>query len=489
MVNPVLLIVIPLAGAFAIPLFGFISKNISKCISLIVTLVMVVIVGSLIPKVISSSIVVKIGGFQLPFGINLIVSPFSLFFAGVISLLAFFVSIYAIKYIDEGDVDKYHLLFLLFVAGASGVVLTGDIFNLFVFFEILCISSYALVAYNRDKDGVEAGIKYLIQGSIGSAFILIGIALLYGSCGSLNMADIAKQIHSMDSPLLSFTLFLFLTGFGVEAAVFPLNGWLPDAHSSAPSTISAVLSGFAIEIGLYAVIRVVCTVFGATGILHFLSGLGVLTLLVGEIAAFKQEDIKRLLAYSSIGQIGLILFAFSVGTLESVAGGLFHILSHALSKGLLFLAAGYMIYKVGSRKIDKMKGIGARMPVTSFCFLIAAFSLVGLPPFIGFPSKFMIVKSALLTTHGYFYFLVGVVLLGTVIEVSYFFKLIQNIFSRTGEERIDEAPLCALVPIIIMAVIILAVGIYPEAASGFLRLASADFMDRMGYINSVLGGL
>jgi len=489
MVNPVLLIIIPLTGAFAIPLFGFISKYISKYISLISTLVMAVIVGSLIPKVINNPIIVMIGGFKPPFGINLVVSPLSLFFVGVISLLGFLVSIYAIKYIDDGDIDKYHLLFLLFITGATGVVLTGDIFNLFVFFEILCISSYALVAYNRDKDGVEAGIKYLIQGSVGSAFILIGIALLYGLCGSLNMADIASQIHSVNSPLLSLSLFLFLTGFGIEAAIFPLNGWLPDAHSSAPSTISAVLSGFAIEIGLYAVLRIVCTVFGATDILHFLAGLGIFTLLIGEISAFKQDDIKRLLAYSSIGQIGLILFAFSLGSPEGVAGGLFHILSHALSKGLLFLAAGYMIYKAGSREIGKMKGLGTRMPVTSFCFLIGVFSLVGLPPFIGFPGKFIIIKSALSTNQGYFFVLVGAALLGTVIEISYFFKLLQNIFSKTGEDKVDEAPLSALIPIIIMALIILAVGVYPEIVSRFLHLASANFMDRMGYINNILGAL
>jgi multicomponent Na+:H+ antiporter subunit D len=489
MVDPVLLIIIPLAGAFAIPLFGFISKHISKYISLIVTLVMAVIVGSLFPKVINSPIIVMIGGFKPPFGINLVVSPLSLFFVGVISLLGFLVSIYAIKYIDDGDIDKYHLLFLLFITGGTGVVLTGDIFNLFVFFEILCISSYALVAYNRDSDGVEAGIKYLVQGSVGSAFILIGIALLYGLCGSLNMADIASQIRHVDSPLLSLILFLFITGFGIEAAIFPLNSWLPDAHSSAPSTISAVLSGFAIEIGLYAVLRIVCTVFGATDILYFLAGLGIFTLLIGEISAFKQNDIKRLLAYSSIGQIGLILFAFSVGTPEGIAGGLFHVLSHALSKGLLFLAAGYMIYKAGSRETCKMKGLGSRMPVTSFCFLIGAFSLVGLPPFIGFPSKFIIIKSALSTNQGYFFVLVGAVLLGTVIEISYFFKLLQNIFSKTGENKIDEAPLSALIPIVILAVIILAVGVYPEIVSKFLHLAAYDFIDRIAYINNILGAL
>ena len=489
MVNPILLIVIPLGGAFAIPLLSFISKKLSKYISLVVTFTMVAMVGILIPEILIDSIVVKIGGFTPPFGINLVVSPLSLFFTGIVSLIGFLVSIYAIKYIKEGDIVNYHLLFLLFLTGATGVVLTGDIFNIFVFFEILCISSYALVAYNRDRDGVEAGIKYLIQGSVGSAFILIGIGLLYGLYGSLNMADIASQIHSVNSPLLYLALFLFITGFGVEGAIFPLNGWLPDAHSSAPSTISAVLSGFAIEVGIYAVVRFVWTIFGALNILHFLAGLGIITLIVGELSAFIQNDIKRLLAYSSIGQIGLILFAISVGTSESISGGLFQILAHALSKALLFLAAGYMIYKVGSREIKDMKGIGARMPVTSFCFLIGAFSLVGLPPFVGFPSKFIIIKSALLTQQGYFYLLVGAVLLGTVIEISYFFKLLQGIFSKTTDTKIDEAPIVALIPIVILTILIIGIGVYPQIVNEFLQSASHNLIDKMGYINQVLGVL
>jgi len=492
MVNPVLLIVIPLGGAFAIPLFGFISKHISKYVSLIVALAMAVIVGTLIPEVLNNPIVVKIGGFKPPFGINLVASPFSLFFAGIISLLGFLVSIYAIRYIKEGDIDKYHLLFLLFLAGATGVVLTGDIFNMFVFFEILCISSYALVAYNRDKDGVEAGIKYLIQGSVGSAFILIGIALLYGLCGSLNMADIASQIHSVNSPLLSLALFLFITGFGVEGAIFPLNGWLPDAHASAPSTVSAVLSGFAIEVGIYAVVRFVWTIFGALSILHFFAGLGILTLLVGELAAFRQNRIKRMLAYSSIGQIGLIVFAFGIASAAGVKGALFQIASHAMAKALLFLAAGYMIYRAGSKDISSLEGMGKRMPFTSLAFTIGAFSLVGFPPFVGFSSKFLVIKAALAEEQLIFTILIGLVLLGTIIEGSYFLKVIQTIYFKGREANPNkriEAPICALIPMFILLILIVVIGVYPGLISNVLDSAASGFLDRIQYIKTVLVGV
>jgi len=487
-VNPVFLIAIPLGGAFAIPLFGFIGKNFSKYIALIVSLSLVAIVGILIPEVSAHPIVVKIGGFKPPFGINLVVSPLSLFFAGIIALVGFLVSIYSVKYIKEGARNNYHMLFLLLLTGSIGVVLTGDIFNIFVFFEILCISSYALVAYNRDKNGVESGIKYLIQGSVGSAFILIGIGLLYGLFGSLNMADIANQIHSVNSPLLFLALFLFITGFGVEASIFPLNAWLPDAYSSAPSSISAVLSGFASKVGIYAVIRFIWTIFGASSILHFLAGLGLLTLLIGELSAFKQRDVKRLLAYSSIAQIGLILFAISIGTQGGISGGLFQVLNHAFSKALLFMAVGYMTMKVGSNDLQDLKGIGRQMPITVFCFLLGTLSLIGFPPFLGFASKFIIIKSALLTQNGYFYFLVGLVLFGTVIEISYFFRVIQGMYAKTSITQINEAPLTALVPIIVLTVLIIGIGVYPQIIINFLQLASDNLIDKMGYVNQVLGG-
>jgi len=174
-------------------------------------------------------------------------------FSTIIALVGLLVSVYALDYIKEGATEKYHMLYLLLLTGATGVVLTGDIFNLFVFFEILCISSYSLVAYLREKSGIESAVKYLIQGAVGSSLLLIGIGLLYGLFGTLNMADIAQSIRSV-SPISVFVpMVLIIAGLGVEAAIFPLNAWLPDAHSSAPSSISAILSGIAIEVGLYAV--------------------------------------------------------------------------------------------------------------------------------------------------------------------------------------------------------------------------------------------
>ncbi len=489
MVNPVLLIVVPLGLAFALPLFGLISKKISKFIPVVAFIFNLIVSLSLIPKVLDNPIVISIGGFPPPFCINLVAGPVGILFSTIISLAGLLVSIYALDYIKEGPKEKYHILYILLLTGATGVVLTGDIFNLFVFFEILCISSYALVAYIGDKPGIESAVKYLIQGAVGSSFLLIGIGLLYGLFGTLNMADIAQNITSISPLSLFVPLVLIITGLGVEAAIFPLNAWLPDAHSSAPSSISAILSGIAIEVGLYAVVRVIFTIFGASNIFMFLVFLGILTLLVGEMCAFSQNNIKRMLAYSSIGQIGLIVFALAIATSDAVTAGLFQMVSHTLAKALLFLAVGYMIHRTGSMDISAFEGMGKRMPFTSLAFTVGAFSIVGLPPFIGFFSKFLIIRAALAKQDVLFIVLVGLVLLGTVIEGAYFFRVVQVLYFKGEKVNLGrkEAPIIALIPIFILVALVIGIGIYHRLITNILNSAASELLNRVEYIRSVLG--
>ena len=492
--NPVYLIIIPLLSAFSIPLFGLISKKLEKFIPPLAMLFNLIYVIILIPQILKKPIIVLLGGFTLPFGINLFIGPLGIIFTGVIAIVGFVTSLYAINYIKEGDKEKYHMLYLLLLTGATGVVLTGDIFNLFVFFEILFISSFALVAYLGDKRGIEASAKYLIQGSVGSGFMLLGIGFLYGQFGTLNMAHLA-QIISMKyaaTHSISINLFIplvfFIIGFGIEGSIFPLNAWLPDAHSSAPSTISAILSGLAIEIGLYAIIRFVFTIFGITSILPALAILGLITLIIGEITAFAQTNIKRMLAYSSIGQLGLMFFAISIGTAEAITGGLFQFLTHAFSKALLFLSVGYMIYKTKSMEISSFKGIAKNMPIASFAFLIGAFSLVGLPPFMGFPSKFLIVKAAILKNSTLFTIFIVLVLLCTIIEGAYFFKVIQTIyFKKSSDKEIKKIPATAVIAFSILIIIIIGLGIFPNKVYELLKYAATELLYKYQYIRSVLG--
>ncbi len=487
MVNPVLLIAVPLGLAFMVPLIDSASRKLTRFVPVAALLFNLILCIRLIPAVLENPIVINLGGFTPPFGINLFVGPLGLLFAGLISLAGLVVSIYSLSYIKNGPVVKYHMLYMLLLTGATGVVLTGDLFNLFVFFEILCISSYALVAYHGDRAGIESSIKYLIQGTVGSGLLLIGIGFIYGIFGTLNMADIAMKIAIVEQSTLFVPMILMVAGLGVESAIFPLNAWLPDAHSSAPSSISAILSGIAIEVGLYAVARIVFTVFGISDIYLFFAFLGILTLLIGEMCAFAQSNIKRMLAYSSIGQIGLILFALALATNNTVTGGLFQLVNHTISKGLLFLSAGYMIYRSGSMEISSLNGMGKRMPLTSLAFTVGAFSLVGLPPFAGFPGKFLIVSGALLKGEMVINILVGLVLLSTVIEGTYFFRVIQALYFKDGNgEQRKQAPATAVTAMIALMILIVALGVYPKFLADFLSSASSDLLDKMSYVGSVL---
>ncbi|MEA3239548.1 MAG: proton-conducting transporter membrane subunit [Candidatus Bipolaricaulota bacterium] len=487
-----LLIGLPFLGAFLIPLVGLASKRLSQYIPAAVMLSNLGISLALLPQVMHAPIVISISGWTAPLAINFVVGPLGLGLVILISLVGFLVTVYGVGYIHEEPKEKYHILMLTLLTGATGMVLTGDIFNLFVFFEILSLSSYALTGYNRDCGGTEAAIKYLIQGSIGSAFILIGIALLYGITGTLNMADIAAHITGADPTLLFMAMSLLIVGFGVEAALFPLNAWLPDAHSSAPSSVSAILSGIAIETGAYAVARIVYTVFDSHGIMLVLAILGVVTLLLGEMSAFQQKgDVKRLLAYSSIGQMGLIMLAFGIASDAGVFAALFQLVSHTLAKALLFLATGYIIYRVGSKKLSALAGLGRKMPFTGAMIAVAVLSLVGVPPFAGFMSKFSIVRAALAQDSATYTGLIVLVLLATVIEVGYFMKLLQIMFFTEAETEgaVKELPLSALIPITILAALIIAIGVYPHIISGVLQQAANGLVERSAYIQSVLGAL
>jgi len=455
-VNPILLILIPLGTAFLISTVAGALKNSTKYIAFLALLANVWISISFLPKVLDHPINVIIAGVKPPVGINLLVGPMGAIFSIIISVAGVLVLLYSFKYIEGESQSKYYTLFLLLITGAQGMILTGDVFNLFVFFEILAISSYILVGYSGDRNGFEAAVKYLILGSVGSVFILVAIALIYQETGTLNMADIAGKFALVASGKKMMIMLFFVTGMGVEAAIFPLNSWLPDAHSSAPSSISAVLSGFVIEVALVVIIKFVYTIFAMTEVLQYLSLVGVITLLVGEFAAFNQGNIKRVLAYSSIGQIGLILFAMSLNSEAGLSAGMMQIVNHTASKSILFLVAGYMIKRTGSYQFSDYKGIAKKMPVSSFLFVLGVLSLVGVPPFLGFFSKLNIIIAALSSGNVFNTVMVFLILLGTIIESVYFLKIIQIFYiGEPVKEGVKEAPFFAVLPIALFAVVIL----------------------------------
>ena len=343
-------------------------------------------------------LVYVMGGWKLPYGICLVQDALTSFMLIVVSMISLTSIIYSIQYIRLMESQwRYYTLFMLLVAGMSGVIATGDIFNLFVFLEIALLSAFALVAYGARAEEFEAAFKYAILGGLSSTLLLVAIALLYSATSTLTMAKIAQQIPFVPKTLLYWIGGLFIAGFGLKAAMIPFHAWLPDAHSSAPAPISAMLSGLLIKVlGIYAFIRVFFIVFGAPPIfIKALLILGAASIIVGGVLSINQWDMKRLLAYSSISQIGYILLGVGLANPMGILGAVYHVFNHAIFKSLLFYDAGAVEITVGTRDIRKMGNLTRMLPVTSFTSMIGSLSISGIPPFNGFFSKLIIIIAAI----------------------------------------------------------------------------------------------
>jgi len=362
--------------------------------------------------------------------------------------------------------------------------MTGDIFNLFVFIEITSIAAYGLTTFNKEM-GFEAALKYIIIGSICSVFLLIAVGLTYSAVGSLNMAVIADSSHLITPALIRIITLLFFIGIGFEAGIFPLSIWVPDVHSIAPSIVSSTLSGLVFLSGIFALNRVFFTLFVDPGLYMYLLVTGAISLIVGELIAFQQDDIKRMLAYSSIAQMGLVLSIISIGTQLAVTGGLFQLVNHAILKTLLFLTAGLMIEYTGSRKINDFEGIAREIPLVCIGFTVGAMGILGVPLFNGFVSKMMIINGSLNAEK---YLLTFLILFATIIEIGYYLKVIQKLFFGELKQSLNKIAKSYL-PIIILIAIVFTIGIYPELVTEPLNQAANELLSRTNYILTVLGGM
>ncbi|MDD1776442.1 MAG: hypothetical protein LUP94_03705, partial [Candidatus Methanomethylicus sp.] len=349
-----------------------------------------------------------LNGFAPPLGVELYADMFSIFMACLFCSLGLLASIYSTKYMSVDDgLEKFYSLLLMLVAGMTGVVLSGDLFTLFVFWELMCVSSYALVAFRKYRwEPIEAGFKYLVMSTIGSLIALYGISLLYGMTGTLNIHAVMAGMPMVWTPQGYFALAMIFAGFAVTGAVVPFHSWLPDAHPAAPSPVSALLSGVVIKVGIYAIFRILFTIFNP-GLYNFgiiLIIFGAISITVANIMVLPQRDIKRFLAFSSITNVGFILLAGGVAAYimlfhpssmpvayMAMAGAIFHVLNHAVGKSLLFLASGNFIHEAKTRDLKELEGIGRKMPYTGVSFSLGLLSLAGVPPLGGFWSKFLII--------------------------------------------------------------------------------------------------
>jgi len=420
-----LFVAVPLAAALLIQLITRERQLLSGWLTN-VTMLSLVLMSCL---AIGGSALYHLGGWPSPIGIDLRLDNLATLMLLVINTVGLAVSLYSMDYMRRYTATgHFYSLFLLMVTGMNGVVLAADLFNLYVFLEVAAVASYSLVAFGCAHEELEASFKYIVLGSLSSALILVGVALVYGITGTLNMTQMATRVAEtgMDAPLL-LAFALFICGFSFKAALVPFHAWLPDAHPAAPAPVSAMLSGVLIKaIGVYVLARLAFNVFGAgDSELSLLRWLGIVSMITGGLLAAGQNDIKRLFAYSSISQIGFIVLGLGLGTPLGLVGALYHLVNHALFKSLLFLNAGTVEYATGTRDLRKLGGLNQALPVTGATSLIGSMSIAGLPPFNGFWSKLIIVLACV--EAGYYGFAIVAVLV-SIVTLAYQLKVQRTAF-------------------------------------------------------------
>ena len=466
-----LLVVIPLAGGFLMPLVGRLTGRRRSAAALPILLTAGVLVLSVwLLLAAQEPITYWVGGWDFPVGISLMADGLSRLMVVVVATISLVALLFSIDYMARfTSPGLYYGLFMLMVAGMNGVVLSGDLFNMFVFIEVAGIASYALVAFGTESDELEASFKYLVLGTVASAFLLVGIALVYNVTGHLNWAKVGEAIEAAGGATLPMYVAaaFFLMGFGLKAAMVPFHAWLPDAHPSAPAPISAMLSGVLIKAsGVYALARLVFSVFDGDPALGWvLVTLGVLSMVIGVLMAVGQWDFKRLLAYHSISQMGYVVLALGAAAVMqargvsatvvglAVFGGLFHLANHAIFKSLLFLCSGSVEYATGTRQLKELGGIGGRMPVTGACLRIAALSISGVPPLNGFWSKLIIVLALVLAK---FYVLAVVTVFVSFMTLLSFAKVQRYVLGGEPSEaaaRASEVPAGMCLASVLLAVL------------------------------------
>jgi proton-translocating NADH-quinone oxidoreductase chain N len=443
-----------------------------------------------IPLVIAGQIVLTSGQLRgFVGGVPVNIDGISLLLAGTALTLGSLVLLFSIPYMSgEAGEEKYYALLPLLVGTIIGLGCANDLFNLWVWFEAMAVSSYLLVAfYTHERGALEAGVKYLVQSAVGSVLVLIAIAIIFSQARTLRLDSIASayaEINAGSGPLNSIILAagaLFLVGFGVKTAMVPMHTWLPDAHSQAPSGISAMLSGVVIEAGLVAMLRSLGNMPGgmpAWG--GILLGFGALNMLVGNLMALRQTQIKRLLAYSSLSHIGYMLLGFGAAAVfhqpDAAAGGFFHLFTHALMKGLAFLAAGVFLYGLHISRgdhvplmVDDLNGAARRYPLAAFGLSVAVLALGGLPPLAGFMSKWQIFVGAVDTRSLPVIGLVVFAAFNSVLSLAYYAPLVNRMYRCNPSKAVllgNPVSRVMSVPLVLLIAAVVVLGFWPTLVQG-----------------------
>lgn len=485
---PALIVVVPLLTAFVLPLVELWKR------SLVFPLTLGALAVSFGTSIVAAREVLShgpidyfMGGWEPPWGIALRIDHLSALVLLLLGFITLLVGIYSkrsiLKELPEKEAPFYSV-YLLLVAGLTGMVATADMFNLYVFLEITSLTSYALISVGRGR-AVFSAFRYVILGTVGAAFYLLGVGYLYTVTGSLNMADLARILPPLYDSTVVLVGFAFLViGIAIKMALFPMHAWLPGAYSDAPSAVSALIAATTTKVAAYVLIRVMFFVFeprfsiDTIPVTTLLSWMGAIAMLLGSVMAIAQSDLKRMLAYSSVAQIGYIVLGVGLANAMGFTGGVLHLVNHAFMKGCLFLVAGAIIYRTGHREIKSFRYLSVRMPWTSAAFTVCALAMIGIPPTGGFFSKLYLILAAIGSDHWVF---VAVILSSSVLGLTYLVNVIRYMYFPPPEGEAmpagvtpgaivrDEAPWSMLAPMLTLAIGVILLGLFNgEIVSRFI---------------------
>ena len=469
---PILIVVCPMAAALVVPLVARVSARLARGLAIAAPIgALGCAVGALRVALDRGPWHYHLGGWAPPWGIEYVVDPLGGGMAVLVALLATLVSIYAGPHLrarSSRQTPVFDSLFLLLTSGLLGITLTGDLFNLYVFLEISSLAAYGLLASGGER-AVVASFRYLVIGTIAASFYLLGLGYLYALTGTLNMADLAIRLpEAGGGSAATVGVALIVVGLAIKMALFPLHGWMPDAYTYAPPPVTMFIAAVMSKVSAYALLRLLFFVLPPTGavetaraVLGWVAAGGVLA---ASVLALAQTDVRRMLAYSSVGQMGYVVLGLALGNAAALTGALLHVIGHSVAKGCLFGAVGSLPRHTARADIASFAGASRRAPLTMAAFTVAALSLVGMPPTAGFFSKWYLLRGAIEADAWPF---VAVLLVSSLLSAIYFFRIIERIYFAESEAPADpdrspgrlELPLQLLGPVVTLGAAVLLVGL------------------------------
>ncbi|CAN5734270.1 monovalent cation/H+ antiporter subunit D family protein [soil metagenome] len=477
---PILLFVVPFVAALLSAAGGWLVRGSDRWIALGGLLVTAALAVASVPRVLSGgSLHTHLGNWPPPIGIEVLLDPLSAIMSALVAVVALIVVAGSVPQVSQEMHRRetvYYATVMLLVSGLMGMVVTGDLFNLFVQLEVAALSAYALVAAGG-RGAPRAGLNYLIIGTLGASLYLMGVGFIYGATGSLNMADIATLLPDAEPRLVLVGGLLIVAGMGVKMALFPLHMWMPAAYARAPVAAAALMAPLVTKVSAYVMVRVIFWVFG-TGtlevervLLDLLAYAGAAAMVAGGLLALAQQDLRRLLAYSSIGQLGIVALGIGLASTESLTGAVLHIGNDALMKATLFLAAGMALLRFDVRNVSDLSRLRGRAPWSAAAMTIAGLSLIGVPPLAGFFGKWYVLNGALAAGR---WPLAAALVLSSLATVGYVFRILERLYFATpaADDGTREGSAPVVVACVTLAALIILLGLMNERVVSVLILPS-----------------